>query len=290
MASALSAGQQLSALIAGTSIELLRAQWSLTAARALVRNAPPESKLRTDPHAIDRVPEGGKLRAEDFLVLMATATNAPRGDLEMAWAAGAVDLFRQMDLRGEGELDWNDFAAFVLGLDMPKREREEVEDADEPGREDEEEQGAEAEVIGAPRLRQYHMIPDAAVNEDFANGLVSLTYLPPPIHRVLALPQGDQGVELVHIITPDHPPRVSGALRHHTAYRPHKVLACGGVVGTSIVVTGSSIAPGGPHYVSLWSLPSRSGGAREGPLLPVLVAPLSAAARNHSRSPPKAAP
>jgi WD40 repeat protein len=64
---------------------------------------------------------------------------------------------------------------------------------------------------------------------------------------------------------------VSGALRHHTAYRPHKVLACGGVVGTSIVVTGSSIAPGGPHYVSLWSLPSRSGGAREGPLLPVLV-------------------
>ena len=190
MASALSAGQQLSALIAGTSIEQLRAQWSLTAARALVRNAPPESKLRTDPHAIDRVPEGGKLRAEDFLVLMATATNAPRGDLEMAWAAGAVDLFRQMDLRGEGELDWNDFAAFVLGLDMPKREREEVEDADEPGREHEEEQGAEAEVIGAPRLRQYHMIPDAAVNEDFANGLVSLTYLPPPIHRVLALPQG----------------------------------------------------------------------------------------------------
>ncbi|KAH8070491.1 hypothetical protein JL721_4882 [Aureococcus anophagefferens] len=65
-------------LIAGTSIEQLRAQWSLTAARALVRNAPPESKLRTDPHAIDRVPEGGKLRAEDFLVLMATATNAPR--------------------------------------------------------------------------------------------------------------------------------------------------------------------------------------------------------------------
>jgi hypothetical protein len=192
MASALSAGQQLSALIAGTSIEQLRAQWSLTAARALVRNAPPESKLRTDPHAIDRVPEGGKLRAEDFLVLMATATNAPRGDLEMAWAAGAVDLFRQMDLRGEGELDWNDFAAFVLGLDMPKREREEVEDADEPGREPEEEQGAEAEVIGAPRLRQYHMIPDAAVNEDFANGLVSLTYLPPPIHRVLALPQGDR--------------------------------------------------------------------------------------------------
>ncbi|KAH8093433.1 hypothetical protein JL720_4567 [Aureococcus anophagefferens] len=234
MASALSAGQQLSALIAGTSIEQLRAQWSLTAARALVRNAPPESKLRTDPHAIDRVPEGGKLRAEDFLVLMATATNAPRGDLEMAWAAGAVDLFRQMDLRGEGELDWNDFAAFVLGLDMPKREREEVEDADEPGREHEEERSAEA--------------------RSSARGCAS-----------------DQGVELVHIITPDHPPRVSGALRHHTAYRPHKVLACGGVVGTSIVVTGSSIAPGGPHYVSLWSLPSRSGGAREGPLLPVLV-------------------
>ncbi|KAH8064169.1 hypothetical protein JL720_12967 [Aureococcus anophagefferens] len=224
MASALSAGQQLSALIAGTSIEQLRAQWSLTAARALVRNAPPESKLRTDPHAIDRVPEGGKLRAEDFL----------------------------MDLRGEGELDWNDFAAFVLGLDMPKREREEVEDADEPGREHEEERSAEAEVIGAPRLRQYHMIPDAAVNEDFANGLVSR-------------PGGTRP-----IITPDHPPRVSGALRHHTAYRPHKVLACGGVVGTSIVVTGSSIAPGGPHYVSLWSLPSRSE-APEGPLLPVLV-------------------
>ncbi|KAK7241478.1 hypothetical protein SO694_00058156 [Aureococcus anophagefferens] len=165
MASALSAGQQLSALIAGTSIEQLRAQWSLTAARALVRNAPPESKLRTDPHAIDRVPEGGKLRAEDFL----------------------------MDLRGEGELDWNDFAAFVLGLDMPKREREEVEDArTSPGASTKASRGREAEVIGAPRLRQYHMIPDAAVNEDFANGLVSLTYLPPPIHRVLALPQGDR--------------------------------------------------------------------------------------------------
>ena len=78
MASALSAGQQLSALIAGTSIEQLRAQWSLTAARALVRNAPPESKLRTDPHAIDRVPEGGKLRAEDFLVLIVVVWQMPQ--------------------------------------------------------------------------------------------------------------------------------------------------------------------------------------------------------------------
>ncbi|KAH8052935.1 hypothetical protein JL721_10755 [Aureococcus anophagefferens] len=268
MASALSAGQQLSALIAGTSIEQLRAQWSLTAARALVRNAPPESKLRTDPHAIDRVPEGGKLRAEDFLVLMATATNAPRGDLEMAWAAGAVHPSARWIYGARASSTgttsrpscWGSTCRSASGGGRGRgRARREHGGA-----------GAEAEVIGAAAA-PVHMIPDAAVNEDFANGLVSLTYLPPPIHRVLALPQGDQGVELVHIITPDHPPRVSGALRHHTAYRPHKVLACGGVVGTSIVVTGSSIAPGGPHYVSLWSLPSRSGGAREGPLLPVLV-------------------
>merc|ERR1711965_787470 len=178
MASALSASQQLSALIAGTSIEQLRAQWSMTAARALVRNAPPESKLRTDPNAIANVPEGGKLRAEDFLVLMAMATNAPEGELEMVWAAGAVDLFRQMDLRGEGELNWNDFASFVLALDMPKRDNKggerEGEDGEKPN---EGGQGAaadaqpEAEIIGAPRLRQYHQIQDGAVNEEFGNGL-----------------------------------------------------------------------------------------------------------------------
>ena len=267
----ISAVRQFSELIASTSFDEMRAQWRAATERQV--QAATVAQRRT-PHD-----DLGVLRAHEFLVLMHNfaATRAPEGELqEMDWAVAALDLFGQMDLRGDGLLTWEDFVTFIMALDLSScgGDSERID-----GLEDD---TGSIEPKGAvPRVRQYQFVADGLVNEDFPTGVRKLEYLPAPIHRTLAIPCGINGSELVHIITPELPPRISATLRHHSAYRAHNVLNATGVPNTKVVVTTSSVGKDA-HYLTLWSLPagcmlqaepreSEKNSRPQGTLLPVLV-------------------
>ena len=192
--------QQLSDLIASLPLEELRREWDLL---------------------------GKKLRAPEFLKLMHrfAATRAPEDEeRELQWAAAALELFGQMDPRGEGALSWDDFSNFVMGLDL----------LEQPTQDDDK------------RVREYRRVADGKMNDDVI--FRKIQYLP-AVDRLFAIPQKE---ELVHIVTPTVPPRISSTLRHHTAYRAHAVLCALGIPATNFVLTSSMTDQ---SFLTLWSLP-----------------------------------
>ena len=164
---------------------------------------------------------------------------------------------------GEGEVDWSDFAAFVLGTDMPRRHDERDEGAAAAAE-------AEAEVVGASRPRRYEVVPGGGVAETWPGGFARLEYLPSPIHRLAALPRGKRSGDVVVLIAPDHPPRIAATLRHHTAYKPHSVFDAAHVDDTPVLVVASS--GDDQHFLSLWRIPYNAPSSKTaGPLTPALI-------------------
>lgn len=264
---------RLCALIKNIPLEELRAQWQLTVERRMQISP----NLRRTSHQ-DPI---GALDTQEFLMLVThfATTRSPIVEVqETDWACAARDLLRLLDLQGDGQLLWDEFEGFATSIRLDSRASySDAVSLQTP-------MGSTSPIHprGAlPRVRQYQVFAECALHEDFPNGLRKLEYLPPPVHRLFAIPRGVDGSELVHIITPELPPRISATLRHHSAYRAHRVLNATGVPRTKVIVTATS-AGADAHYLSLWSLPTEcaSQGAaleagktvrREGTLLPVLV-------------------
>ena len=80
--------------------------------------------------------------------------------------------------------------------------------------------------------------------------------------------------EVVQIMVPPElegePPRHSGSLRHHTAYKPHRVLVAHHIEGQDTVVTSSTAGIAGPHYLTAWDLPTAAERADGGQHLPTI--------------------
>lgn len=219
--------ERLAALLNDAPMDEIRTKWSQLSAKSLLRLAPKTSKLRTDPCAVDHVPQGGRLREEDYLVLL--HYYRPAED-EVRWAEQALELFHAVDLRGEGSVEWSDFASFVLAQDMSRPPGGLYLETDTERK---------AELVGVRAPRTYGLIPGGVCS--WTSSISKLVYLPPPVHKVAAFPTHQR--DNVMIISADHPPRrQSGMLKHHTAYREHVVLDCVAVTGTEICVTSSSLA------------------------------------------------
>lgn len=263
----------LHAFLKKIGLEELRAQWQKTIERRLPSS--PAIRQSSNQEAV------GALDTQEFLTLVKhfASTHIPKDELhETDLAVAALDLLRLLDLRGDGTLSWNEFEAFATSVDLDIMASciDAVRIQAPMGS-----VGANHSRSAVPRVKQYQYVAECALHEDFPNGLRKLEYLPPPVHRMFAIPRGVDGSELVHIITPELPPRISATLRHHSAYRAHRVLNATGVPRTEVIVTATS-AGTDAHYLSLWSLPKErlSRGAseergkavrREGTLLPVLV-------------------
>ena len=73
-----------------------------------------------------------------------------------------------------------------------------------------------------------------------------VSYFAEPVGRIGVLHENS---EVVQIMMPPEfegePPRLSGMLRHHTAYKPHRVLVAHHIDGQDCVVT-ASMRPANP--------------------------------------------
>ena len=103
--------ERLATLLSDAPLDQIRTKWSELSSKSLLRLAPPSSKLRTTPCAADHLPEGGPLRCEDFLILL---HHFRPGENEEKWSQDALDLFKQLDVTGDGLVEWSEFADFIL--------------------------------------------------------------------------------------------------------------------------------------------------------------------------------
>ena len=103
--------ERLATLLSDAPLNQIRTKWSELSSKSLLRLAPPSSKLRTTPCAADHLPEGGPLRCEDFLILL---HHFRPGENEQQWSQDALDLFKQLDVTGDGLVEWSEFADFIL--------------------------------------------------------------------------------------------------------------------------------------------------------------------------------
>ena len=243
--------ERLATLLSDAPLDQIRTKWSELSSKSTLRLAPPSSKLRTTPCAADHLPEGGPLRCEDFLILL---HHFRPGENEEKWSQDALDLFKQLDVTGDGLVEWSEFADFILAQDMSRPPGGMYELAVDENK--------AAELVGCYFPRTYSIIEGGCCSWDVQ--IRKLVYLPPPIHRVAAFPTKQR--DNVMIVSANHPPRKqSGMLKHHTSYREHEVWDCVGVDGTEICVTSSSLeAPvrtrrdqddvGDKHYLTMWRI------------------------------------
>ncbi|KAJ1454731.1 hypothetical protein M885DRAFT_521326 [Pelagophyceae sp. CCMP2097] len=243
----------LTCLFSNIALDALKLRWASAAKRAAEAEA-----LRSGR----RIRGSPGLSLEAFVGLMRALAKPKGRDLA---PDAVVDLFTALDSHGQGEVKWDTFTSFVLDIDVPADPRAALADA---GR-------AMPRAHEVPRRRQYGKL-SAVWNQDFAlHGVASMVYLPPPMHKLLVTP-ARKHCEVVHVLTPDDPPRLAGTLRHHTVYRAHKVLCAAGIPHTSLVVTASTA---GDSFLNLWYLPQKSpdddndgAAARpKGRMIPVLV-------------------
>ena len=109
--------ERLATLLSDAPLDQIRTKWSELSSKSTLRLAPPSSKLRTTPCAADHLPEGGPLRCEDFLILL---HHFRPGENEEKWSQDALDLFKQLDVTGDGLVEWSEFADFILAQDMSR--------------------------------------------------------------------------------------------------------------------------------------------------------------------------
>ncbi|CAM9541293.1 unnamed protein product [Chrysoparadoxa australica] len=163
----------------------------------------------------------------------------------------SVSIFKQMDMRGDGEVSWRDFSMYLLSLDASDL-------------------GNRSSYLGQQRLMHRACITHLGLNDGAMDGAItSLTWLGYPV-GMLAIVVADD--EVVQVLThcnkmaqlPARGLRVerggSGIckttfqLRHDTAYKPHTVHAVHSIA--DLVITSSSLGNQGPHFMTLWDLPT----------------------------------
>ena len=178
---------------------------------------------------------------------MHEATNQSHED-EVQFAMQAVDLFKQMDMRGDGCLSWEDFSSFVMQMDLTDAEDQH-------------------KLHLSQRYCSVMLVPTESVHP-----IRQVEFFTQPVGRIAVLHEDS---EVVQIMVPPEfegePPRISGSLRHHTAYKPHRVLAAHHVEGQDTVVTSSTAGIAGPHYLTAWDLPTAAERADGGQHLPTIM-------------------
>ncbi|GMH79149.1 hypothetical protein TL16_g08051 [Triparma laevis f. inornata] len=161
-----------------------------------------------------------------------------------------IDVFKQIDSRATGSIKWNDVRNYVMASEVI----------------------GEAEG-GGGRERKWHA--DANVKDDntYVTGLRSLTYFPKPIAKLALILNNDEGLQL--LVPPEYQsemPRLSISLRHHTAFKQHKLIECLSIDGIDGIVTSSVMEGRGiGGFVTVWDVPTAREREKGEQFLPVMV-------------------
>eukprot|EP00903_Cladosiphon_okamuranus_P012920 g12063.t1 len=180
-------------------------------------------------------------------------------------ASKLEEIFKEMDVRGDGEVSWEDFSAYVLQLELLH---------DSKGAADNEH-------------HFQHFAAHLGVDSHVRSGGISrVDYLPAPVDKLGLVAKGNEVVHLVgqaSVEDDDEAPfrvvsgggsglaRIGCSLRHDTAYKPHEVNAVHSLPGQDVVITSSSLGPAGPHVLTVWDLPTQEERSSEKQFLPALT-------------------
>lgn len=196
-----------------------------------------------------------RLTLPQFLGILTTnSSHVRRNSLDIEdVAVQAVDLFKVMAVRGDGLLRWEDLSSFIMQMELTAVTKV---SADEDIQ--------KSKRYKSSKVDPIHLASDRKIR--------LLQYIPQPVDKIAVVYQNSEVVNLQVPPTFDGElPRTSSLLRHHTAYRPHQVLAVLQIAETDTVVTSSTQGVTGPHYLTVWDLPTDDDRNSGGQYLPTIL-------------------
>ena len=155
-----------------------------------------------------------------------------------------VDVYKQVDARGEGKVKWTDVAGFLMQIDVMQ-----------------ESSASAAGGEGSSQKMQYHLIP-VQDTSTYITPLLRLRYLPAPIHKLSMVQSRNEGVKLLipNRFSGEVMPRSGMELSHHTNFLQHNVVESVCVEGEDCIISSSQMdeektkRTGG--FISVWDIPT----------------------------------
>lgn len=174
---------------------------------------------------------GRGLRMHEFLWVMLKCLGAfvLNG---MDFVIQCIDLFRQVDVNGDDEMEWDEFTSYIVEAGMA--------------------QGHQLQTATSVRFAyRYLWSEDSNVH----HGVVAdIQRLRAPLNVIAVR---ESGSEMVRMFRPSSDPsraqlKQVKSIRHDTAYTPHVVQSFVHCPGADVIVSSSQERVVGPFYVSFW--------------------------------------